>query len=199
MERCLLNERRTMSEPRVVVDGVWKKFRRGERSHSLRDVVPAVVSRLLRRDRVPSELAEQEFWAVRNLSFVVRPGEALGIIGPNGAGKSTILKLLTRILRPTIGRCAMVGRVGSLLEVAAGFHPDLTGRENVFRQGAIMGIRRAEISSKLDAIVEFAGVGESIDTPVKCYSSGMNARLCFAIAAHLDLDVLLIDELLRVG
>ena len=199
MERCLLNERRTMSEPRVVVDGVWKKFRRGEHSHSLRDVVPAVVSRMLRLDRAPSELAEQEFWAVRDLSFAVRPGEALGIIGPNGAGKSTILKLLTRSLRPTMGRSAMVGRVGALIEAAAGFHPDLTARENVFLQGAVAGMRRAEISSKFDEIVAFAGVGEFLDTPVKCNSSGMNARLGFAIAAHLDRDVLLVDEVLSVG
>src|SRR5207245_10502386 len=127
----------------VVFEGVWKKFRRGERHDSLRDLVPALVSRLARRSPAQG-LAEEEFWAVRDISFAVRPGEALGIIGPNGAGKSTLLKLLTRILRPTTGRCAMVGRVGALIEIAAGFHPDLTGRENVFLQGAIMGMRRAE-------------------------------------------------------
>ena len=133
------------------------------------------------------------------MSFEVNAGEALGIIGPNGAGKSTILKLLTRILKPTGGHCEVRGRVGALIEVAAGFHPDLTGRENVFLQGAIMGMKRAEIARKFDEIVEFAGVGEFIDTPVKRYSSGMNARLGFAIAAHLDPDVLLIDEVLSVG
>jgi lipopolysaccharide transport system ATP-binding protein len=188
-----------MADPVIVVEGVSKKFRRGERHDSLRDLVPDLARRMFRRRPLSTNLAEQEFWAVRDLSFEVRPGEALGIIGPNGAGKSTILKLLTRILRPTTGRCAMVGRVGALIEIAAGFHPDLTGRENVFLQGAIMGMRRAEISSKFDEIVEFAGVAEFIDTPVKRYSSGMNARLGFAIAAHLDPDVLLIDEVLSVG
>jgi lipopolysaccharide transport system ATP-binding protein len=183
---------------RVVFDGVWKKFRRGERHDSLRDLVPAMASRLLRR-RSPDALSDQEFWAVRDVSFEVGPGEALGIIGPNGAGKSTILKLLTKILRPTRGRIDIQGRVGALIEVAAGFHPDLTGRENVFLQGAIMGMPRGEIARKFDAIVEFSGVDEFIDTPVKRYSSGMNARLGFAVAAHLDPDVLLIDEVLSVG
>jgi lipopolysaccharide transport system ATP-binding protein len=183
---------------RVVFDGVWKKFRRGERHDSLRDLVPALASRLLRR-RPADALADQEFWAVRDVSFEVGPGEALGIIGPNGAGKSTILKLLTKILRPTRGRMEIQGRIGALIEVAAGFHPDLTGRENVFLQGAIMGMPRTEIARKFDAIVDFSGVEEFIDTPVKRYSSGMNARLGFAIAAHLDPDVLLIDEVLSVG
>jgi lipopolysaccharide transport system ATP-binding protein len=123
----------------------------------------------------------------------------LGIIGPNGAGKSTMLKLLTRILKPTTGTIAVRGRVGALIEVAAGFHPDLTGRENVFLQGAIMGMRQREIAARLDEIVEFAGVGPFLDTPVKRYSSGMNARLGFSIAAHLDPDVLIIDEVLAVG
>jgi lipopolysaccharide transport system ATP-binding protein len=182
----------------VVFEGVWKKFRRGERHDSLRDLVPALVSRLTRRG--PAEgLAEEEFWAVRDVSFEVRPGEALGIIGPNGAGKSTILKLLTKILRSTRGRIELKGRVGALIEVAAGFHPDLTGRENVYLQGAIMGMPRAEIARKFDAIVDFSGVEEFIDTPVKRYSSGMNARLGFAIAGHLDPDILLIDEVLSVG
>jgi len=189
-----------MSRPAVVFDGVWKKFRRGERHDSLRDLIPAATARLLGRSR-PSrdDLTEKEFWAVHDVSFEVGAGEALGIIGPNGAGKSTILKLLCRILRPTRGACEVRGRAGALIEVAAGFHPDLTGRENVFLQGAIMGMKRAEIARKFDEIVQFAGVGEFIDTPVKRYSSGMNARLGFAIAAHLDPDVLLIDEVLSVG
>lgn len=187
-----------MTTPRVDFSSVWKKFRRGERHDSLRDLVPAAARRLF-RGRAAEELAHAEFWAVRDVSFAVGPGEALGIIGPNGAGKSTILKLLTRILRPTRGRCDVRGRVGALIEVAAGFHPDLTGRENLYLQGAIMGMRRAEIARKFDEIVEFSGVGEFIDTPVKRYSSGMNARLGFAIAAHLDPDVLLIDEVLSVG
>src|SRR4029450_11309746 len=133
-----------------------------------------------------------------DVSFSVGPGEALGIIGSNGAGKSTILKLLTRILRPTRGHCAVRGRIGALIEIAAGFHPDLTGRENVFLQGAIMGMKQVDIARKFDQIVEFGGVGDFIDTPVKRYSSGMNARLGFAIAAHLDPDVLIIDEVLSL-
>jgi ABC-type polysaccharide/polyol phosphate transport system ATPase subunit len=182
----------------IVFEGVWKKFRRGERHDSLRDLVPALVSRLARRGPAAA-LENEEFWATRDVSFEVKPGEALGIIGPNGAGKSTILKLLTKILRPTRGRIEMHGRVGALIEVAAGFHPDLTGRENVYLQGAIMGMARAEITRKFEAIVDFSGVEEFIDTPVKRYSSGMNARLGFAIAAHLDPDILLIDEVLSVG
>jgi lipopolysaccharide transport system ATP-binding protein len=151
------------------------------------------------RRRNGGDLDTQEFWAVRDVSFQVGPGEALGVIGPNGAGKSTILKLLTRILRPTRGHCEVRGRAGALIEVAAGFHPDLTGRENVYLQGAIMGMKQAEIARKFDAIVEFAGVSDFIDTPVKRYSSGMNARLGFAIAANLDPDVMIIDEVLSVG
>jgi lipopolysaccharide transport system ATP-binding protein len=182
----------------VLFDGVWKKFRRGERHDSLRDLIPAAFGAMLRR-RVGEELGAEEFWAVRDVSFEVRPGEALGIMGPNGAGKSTILKLLTRILRPTRGSCEIRGRAGALIEIAAGFHPDLTGRENVFLQGAIMGMRQADIARKFDAIVDFAGIGDFIDTQVKRYSSGMNARLGFAIAAHLDPDVMIIDEVLSVG
>jgi len=182
----------------VKVEGVWKKFRRGERQDSLRDLIPALVARATGRRR-DDGLTREEFWALRDISFTVGPGEALGIIGPNGAGKSTMLKLLSRILRPTRGAISLSGRVGALIEVSAGFHPDLTGRENVFLQGAIMGMSRAEIGRKFDAIVDFAGVEAFIDTPVKRYSSGMNARLGFAIAAHLDPDVLLIDEVLSVG
>jgi lipopolysaccharide transport system ATP-binding protein len=185
-----------MAQPVVIFDSVWKKFRRGERHDCLRDLVPALARRLSRRGRT---MDESEFWALRDVSFEVAPGEALGIIGPNGAGKSTTLKLLTRILRPTRGHSELRGRVGALIEVAAGFHPDLTGRENVFLQGAIMGMKQAEIARQLDAIVEFAGVREFIDTPVKRYSSGMNARLGFSIAAHLDPQVLVIDEVLAVG
>jgi lipopolysaccharide transport system ATP-binding protein len=183
----------------VIFEGVSKKFRRGERHDSLRDLVPALLTRAFRGAPDRQALADQEFWAVRDLSFKVGAGEALGIIGPNGAGKSTTLKLLTKILRPTRGRIEIHGRVGALIEVAAGFHPDLTGRENVYLQGAIMGMPRAEIARKFDAIVDFSGVQEFIDTPVKRYSSGMNARLGFAIAAHLDPDVLIIDEVLSVG
>jgi ABC-type polysaccharide/polyol phosphate transport system ATPase subunit len=186
---------------RVVFDHVWKRFRRGERHDSLRDLVPSAIKRAARRLRSAQmdEADERDFWALRDVSFEVAEGDALGIIGQNGAGKSTVLKLLTRILRPTRGTCAIVGRTGALIEIAAGFHPDLTGRENIFLQGAIMGMRRAEIALRFDEIVAFAGVEPFIDTQVKRYSSGMHARLGFSIAAHLDPDVLLIDEVLSVG
>ena len=188
-----------MSQPAVVFDQVWKKFRRGERHDSLRDAVTALVKRpfTARPDR--DALDQQEFWALKDVSFEVQPGEAIGIIGPNGAGKSTTLKLLTKILKPTMGACRVRGRVGALIEIAAGFHPDLTGRENLYLQGAILGMNRAEVAGKLDAIIEFAGIRDFIDTPVKRYSSGMNARLGFAVAAHVEPDVLLIDEVLAVG
>jgi ABC-type polysaccharide/polyol phosphate transport system ATPase subunit len=186
-------------EPRVVFDGVWKKFHRGEIHDSLRDLIPAAVGSLLGRRRKSPELEEGDFWAVRDLSFEVKRGQTLGIIGPNGSGKSTTLKLLTRIYEPTRGHCAIHGRAGTLIEVSAGFHGDLTGRENVFLQGAIMGMRSREVARKFDEIVEFAGIQEFIDTPVKRYSSGMNARLGFSIAAHLEPDVLIIDEVLAVG
>jgi ABC-type polysaccharide/polyol phosphate transport system ATPase subunit len=185
-----------MATRRVLFDGVWKQFRRGERHDSLRDLLPSLLKRMLGRAAAADEAV---FWALQDVSFEVNAGEALGIIGRNGAGKSTVLKLLTRILKPTRGSCAVIGRSGALIEVAAGFHPDLTGRENVFLQGAIMGMRRTETAARFDAIVEFAGVEGFIDTPVKRYSSGMNARLGFSIAAHLNPDVLLIDEVLSVG
>ena len=182
-----------MSEPRVIFDRVSKRFQRGERHDSLRDFLPAMFGGVLRRR------ARDEFWALREVSFEVRPGEAFGIIGQNGAGKSTILKLLTKLLEPTSGTCRVTGQIGALIEVAAGFHPDLTGRENIYLQGAILGMRRRQIAAKLDSIVDFAGIGPFLDTPVKRYSSGMNARLGFSIAAHLDPDVLIIDEVLSVG
>jgi homopolymeric O-antigen transport system ATP-binding protein len=182
-------------EPSVRFDGVWKRFRRGERHDSLRDLLPSMALRFLK----PRKSDDFDFWALKDVSFEVQAGQALGIVGHNGAGKSTILKLLTRIMRPTRGYSMVRGRVGALIEVAAGFHPDLTGRENVLLQGAIMGMRRAEIIRRFDEIVAFAGVEPFIDTPVKRYSSGMQARLGFSIAAHLDPDVLLVDEVLAVG
>jgi lipopolysaccharide transport system ATP-binding protein len=181
---------------RIEFQRVWKRFRRGEMYDSLRDLVPAAVTRFLKPD---ARRSAQEFWAVQDVSFSVRPGETLGIIGPNGAGKSTILKLLTRILRPTRGRCGIRGRVGAVVEVTAGFHPDLTGAENIFLQGSIMGMSRREIAARFDEIVGFSELGDFIDTPVKRYSSGMNARLGFAIATHMNPDVLIIDEVLSVG
>src|ERR1043165_7405457 len=140
-----------------------------------------------------------DFFALRDVSFEVSRGEALGIIGQNGAGKTTILKLLYNITAPSKGRISINGRLGALIEVASGFHPDLTGRENVYLNGSLLGMKRNEISRKLDSIVDFAGVSAFIDTPVKRYSSGMYLRLGFAIAAHLDPDILLLDEVLAVG
>ncbi len=185
--------------PAVVARGVSKLFHRGERHDSLRDLIPATVRRLRGIAAPPPELDRDAFWAVKDVSFDVEFGRALGIIGPNGAGKSTMLKLLTGILRPTAGQIRMRGRVASLIEVSAGFHQDLTGRENVYLQGAIMGMTRREVDRRLESIVDFSGIEPFIDTPVKRYSSGMNARLGFSIAVHLDPDVLVIDEVLSVG
>jgi lipopolysaccharide transport system ATP-binding protein len=187
------------SNPGIAFDGVWKKFRRGEVHDSLRDLLPAMAKKALGRGRSDAALTGDEFWAVRDVSFTVESGQTLGIIGHNGAGKSTILKILTRILRPSAGAYTVRGRIGALIEVAAGFHPDLTGRENIFLQGAIMGMGRAQTHRKLDEIIAFSEIETFIDTPVKRYSSGMNARLGFSIAAHLDPDVLIIDEVLAVG
>jgi lipopolysaccharide transport system ATP-binding protein len=187
-----------MSIP-VVFDGVWKKFRRGERLDTLRDTALAYIKNPLGRRVARTDLGDKEFWVLRDVSFEVRRGEALGIIGPNGAGKSTALKLLTKILRPTLGHCSVSGRVGALIEVAGAFHGDLTGRENIYLQGAIHGMTRREITSRLDQIIEFSGISDFLDTPVKRYSSGMNARLGFSIATQVDPDVLVIDEVLAVG
>ena len=185
-------------EPSLIFDRVWKRFRRGKVHDSLRDLIPSIARRLTGRQS-SHPLDQRDFWAVRDLSFQVAPGEVLGIIGANGAGKSTVLKILNRIMEPTAGRVQANGKIGALIEVSAGFHQDLTGRQNVFLQGAIMGMRKAEVRRKFDEIVEFSGVADFIDTPVKRYSSGMNARLGFAIAAHLEPDILIIDEVLAVG
>ncbi len=189
----------SMTAPLVVFDGIWKKFRRGELHDSLRDLVPAMMGSLLRRRQPRGRMAANEFWALQDVSFEVGPGDALGIIGPNGAGKSTVLKILTKIVQPTRGGYRVQGRIGALIELAAGFHPDLTGRENVHLQGAVMGMSPGQINRRFDEIVAFSGIEEFIDTPIKRYSSGMNARLGFAIAAHLDPEVLIIDEVLAVG
>jgi ABC-type polysaccharide/polyol phosphate transport system ATPase subunit len=184
----------------IVFENVWKKFHRGEFHDSLRDLIPSLAKSLLSGGRsVAADRKPGEFWALQDVTFRVGPGEALGIIGPNGAGKSTTLKLLTGILRPTRGQCRLEGRIGALIEIAAGFHPDLTGRENIYLQGTIMGMPRAQIREQFDRIVEFSGLESFLDMPVKRYSSGMNARLGFSIAAHLQPEVLVIDEVLSVG
>ena len=185
-----------MADSVVSFQHVWKRFHRGERHNALRDLIPAILARAVGNN---SDLERDEFWALQDVSFEVTRGEAFGIIGPNGAGKSTILKLLTKVMRPTTGTCELRGRVGALIEVSAGFHQDLTGRENVFLQGAVMGMKRAEVERKFDQIVDFSGISEFIDTPVRHYSSGMNARLGFSVAAHLDPEILIIDEVLAVG
>jgi lipopolysaccharide transport system ATP-binding protein len=188
-----------MSEPVVIFDHIYKKFSRGEQHTSLRDFIPALFGRLLRGTDTQQALTAQEFWAVQDVSFRLKRGEAMGIIGPNGSGKSTTLKLLSGILRPERGAYSVKGRLSALIEVGAGFHPDLTGRENVFLNGRILGMTRKEVRAKFAEIVEFAGVEEFIDTPVKRYSSGMAVRLGFAVAAFVQPDVLLVDEVLAVG
>jgi lipopolysaccharide transport system ATP-binding protein len=179
------------------VEHVSKRFARGEIHDSLRDLIPALAARLTGRARAFS--ADRDFWALRDVSFELTRGDAFGIIGANGAGKSTMLKLITGIMKPTTGRIHVNGRLSALIEVGAGFHADLTGRENIYLNGMILGMKRAEIDRKFDAIVEFSGLADFIDTPVKRYSTGMYARLGFSVAAHVDPDILIVDEVLSVG
>jgi homopolymeric O-antigen transport system ATP-binding protein len=180
------------------MEHVSKKFRKGELHDSLRDLIPALARRMLRRNSEHLG-AQRDFWALQDISYEVSQGEVFGIVGANGAGKSTMLKLISRIMRPTSGSIEARGRVSALIEVSAGFHADLTGRENIYLNGAILGMRQRDIDAKFDDIVEFSGIAEFIDTPVKRYSSGMYARLGFSIAAHVDPDVLIVDEVLSVG
>jgi lipopolysaccharide transport system ATP-binding protein len=187
-----------MANIALELDHVFKKFKKGEIYDSLRDFIPALAGRILKGDKKYS-LTESEFWALEDVSFQVKKGESFGIIGPNGAGKSTILKLLSRVMKPTKGDMRVNGTLSALIEVGAGFHGDLTGRENIFLNGTILGMKRREIDKKFDEIVEFSGLGEFIDTPVKRYSSGMYARLGFSVAAHVDPEILLVDEVLSVG
>lgn len=187
-----------MSNVAIRVDGLGKCYRLGarvRRHDTLRDKLTHGFGAMFRR----KQQNDRAFWAVQDLSFEVQQGEAVGIIGRNAAGKSTLLKILSRVTEPTCGQAQIYGRVGSLLEVGTGFHAELSGRENVYLNGAILGMRKAEIERKFDAIVDFAGVEKFIDTPVKRYSSGMYVRLAFAVAAHLETEVLLVDEVLAVG
>jgi lipopolysaccharide transport system ATP-binding protein len=187
-----------MSRPIIEVSNLSKVYRLGEiGANSLREEMTAFWTRL--RGRKEDAAAAREFWALRDVSFSVQPGEVVGIIGRNGAGKSTLLKILSRITEPTSGRAVLRGRVASLLEVGTGFHPDLSGRDNIYLNGAILGMTKAEIRARFDEIVAFAEVEKFIDTPVKRYSSGMYVRLAFAVAAHLEPDILIVDEVLAVG
>jgi len=218
-----------MSQPAIIVNNISKSYRLGVIGRqTLQDEVrywwhkvrgrnpleymgkighpassPASQARALRADsnqqRASSNENPNTFWALQDISFTVQPGEILGIIGRNGAGKTTLLKILTRITEPTSGTAIINGRVASLLEVGTGFHPELTGRENIFLNGSILGMKKDEITSKFDEIVDFAEIHQFIDTPVKRYSSGMYVRLAFAVAAHLEPEILLVDEVLAVG
>jgi lipopolysaccharide transport system ATP-binding protein len=201
-----------MTNPAIRVRGLGKKYRIGlkRQTHSLRDSLGtalersqrAVARRLnpkLRSDDARDSLDSSVFWALQDVSFDVQHGEVLGLIGMNGAGKSTLLKMLARITRPTQGFFEVYGRLGALLEIGTGFHPDLTGRENIFLNGSILGMKRSEITAKFDDIVGFSEIEKFIDTQVKHYSSGMYVRLAFSVAVHLDTDILLLDEVLAVG
>lgn len=193
-----------MSAPIIRVEKLSKRYTLGARQQaysSLRENLMNSLTNPLRRLLHHELLAKgpEQIWALKDVSFEVQHGEVVGIIGRNGAGKSTLLKILARITKPTSGRAVVHGRVGSLLEVGTGFHPELTGRENIYLNGAILGMRRVEIARKFDEIVAFSEIDQFLDTPVKRYSSGMYVRLAFAVAAHLDTEILFVDEVLAVG
>jgi len=189
-------------KPIIKVENIGKQYRIGARQQAystLREALAGAVQAPLKRLQRNGSSDAVTIWALKNVSFEVRPGEVVGIIGRNGSGKSTLLKILSRITEPTTGRVELYGRIGSLLEVGTGFHPELTGRENIFLNGAVLGMRRNEIARKFDEIVAFAEIEKFLDTPVKHYSSGMYMRLAFAVAAHLEPEILLVDEVLAVG
>jgi lipopolysaccharide transport system ATP-binding protein len=197
-----------MNDIAIRCEGLGKQYRIGERERyrALRDTITSAMSAPFRRIRSAfnNSVSEQQnghntFWALKDVSFEIKRGEVVGVIGRNGAGKSTLLKILSRITAPTAGEVEITGRVGSLLEVGTGFHPELTGRENIYLNGAILGMRKAEIERKFDEIVSFAEIKKFIDTPVKRYSSGMYVRLAFAVAANLNSEILVVDEVLAVG
>lgn len=193
-----------MSDSIIQVENLGKKYQlrhqSGERYTALRDVlINKARSVFQKRTESASEQTTEDFWALKDISFEVNRGDVVGVVGRNGAGKSTLLKILSRITEPTTGRVTLGGRVASLLEVGTGFHPELTGRENIYLNGAILGMTKLEIRSRFDEIVDFAEVEKFLDTPVKRYSSGMYVRLAFAVAAHLEPEILVIDEVLAVG
>jgi lipopolysaccharide transport system ATP-binding protein len=191
-----------MTEFAIRAHNLGKRYRIGaqvDRNTTLRDQLINTVTWPVRALRRQLPASSEQFWALKEVDFELKRGQVLGVIGRNGAGKSTLLKILSRVTEPTEGYAEISGRVGSLLEVGTGFHPELTGGENIFLNGAILGMRRAEIGSKFDEIVEFAGVNKFIDTPVKRYSSGMYLRLAFSVAAHLEPEILVVDEVLAVG
>jgi lipopolysaccharide transport system ATP-binding protein len=196
-----------MSDYAIICDGVGKRYRLGQsqKYYALRDTLAELMAASFRRVRQwfgsgsQRPVGADHIWALRDIDLRVRHGEALGIIGRNGAGKTTLLKVLSRVTRPTLGRVIIEGRVGSLLEIGTGFHPELTGRENIYLNGAVLGMRRHEINRRFDEIVDFSGCAAFLDTPVKHYSSGMSTRLAFAVAAHLETEILLVDEVLAVG
>ena len=191
--------------PIIKVQNLSKQFRinpgerPGVRYDTLRESLVKAVQSPFKGLRGNGKAAADTIWALEDVSFEVMPGEVMGVIGPNGAGKSTLLAILSRIIEPTRGRAELYGRVASLLEVGTGFHPDLSGRENIFLNGAVLGMKRREIDSRFDEIVAFAEIDKFIDTAVKRYSSGMYVRLAFAVAAHLDPEILIVDEVLAVG
>jgi len=194
-----------MNDIAIRAEGLGKQYRIGkrERYHALRDTISEALTaplRIFRRGRDGAgDGTPETIWAIKDVCFEVPRGEVVGIVGRNGAGKSTLLKLLSRITEPTAGRAEIHGRVGSLLEVGTGFHPELTGRENIYLNGAILGMRKVEIARKFDEMVAFAEIEKFLDTPVKHYSSGMYMRLAFAVAAHLDPEILMVDEVMAVG
>ena len=192
-----------MSDIAIRIEGLGKKYRirhqRRERYVTLRDVITDKFRSISRGNGYAGQSSGEDFWALKDVSFDVKRGEVIGVIGRNGAGKSTLLKVISRITEPNEGRIELMGRVASMLEVGTGFHPELTGRENIFLNGVILGMRHAEIKRRFDEIVAFSEVEEFLDTPVKRFSSGMYVRLAFAVAAHLETEILIVDEVLAVG